>query len=464
MFVASFLARGVQWIMPVRSPSMARKFSIEQLEAQGNRKQQTAFAVLTLFVIAVLLSMHLLFTPVLGEPSKAIILILSAGVLLKIWEILWLRKQREGISTSQARTGTAISIVGIFILAAVLALLTRRDDPPYFVLLAIPILRCAYQFGLLATIATILAAIGTMFAWIIHYFNVHPPARPTEYLETGMIAVIFCLTGPLVWFLVNQVRQREATLYEKMIELETTREKLVAEEKLAAVGRLASGIAHEIRNPVAMIASSLATAAFPASDVREREEMFAIAAREARRLENLTMDFLIYARPSVPQRSLASISDIARHVADVTRMRAADRSVEVRLQAPEDVFADVDAAQIEGALLNLSLNALDATPAGGHIEVRLRGGEHTVYLDVENSGSAIPASNVTRVFEPFFTTKPGGTGLGLAIARGIAAAHGGNLWVSANTDGAVVFTMTAPRNDLESSAGEAEDGKGSDRR
>lgn len=462
--MASSLARGVQWIMPVRSHSMARKFSIEQLEAQGYRKQQTAFAVLILFVIAVLLSMHVLFTPLLGAPSKAVIFILSVGFLIKVWEILRLRKRQEGISASQARTETVISIVGIFVLAAVLAFLTRRDDPPYFVLLAIPILRCAYQFGLRATIATILAAIGMMFAWITHYFTMHPPARPTEYLQTAMIAVIFCLTGPLVWFLVKQLKQREAKLYEKMIELETTREKLVAEEKLAAIGRLASGVAHEIRNPVAMIASSLATAAFPASDVREREEMFAIAAREARRLENLTMDFLVYARPSVPQRSLASVSDIARHVADVTRMRAADRSIDVRLQAPEDVFADVDAAQIEGALLNLSLNALDATPAGGHIEVRLRGGEHAVYVDVENSGNAIPASNLTKIFEPFFTTKPGGTGLGLAIARGIATAHGGNLWVSTNMDGAVVFTMTVPRDALESSTGEAEDGKGSDRR
>jgi signal transduction histidine kinase len=96
--------------------------------------------------------------------------------------------------------------------------------------------------------------------------------------------------------------------------------------------------------------------------------------------------------------------------------------------------------------------------------VRLRGGEHAVYVDVENSGNAIPASNLTKIFEPFFTTKPGGTGLGLAIARGIAAAHGGNLWVSTNMDGAVVFTMTVPRDALESSTGEAEDGKGSDRR
>lgn len=419
---------------------------------------------MTLFVIAILLLLHTLFAPLLGEPSKAVILVLALGFLLKIWETMWLQGRRQGITAREAHLETAISIVGIFVLAVALAFFTDRDDAPYFVLLAIPILQCAYHCGLLATIATIVAAVGTMFAWIQHYFSIHPPARPTEYLETGMIAVIFCLTGPLVWFLINQLKEREAKLHEKVTELEAAREKLVSEEKLAAVGRFASGIAHEIRNPVAMIASSLATAAYPASDSREREEMFAIAAREVKRLESLTTDFLTYARPSAPQRSLMSIGDIVRHIADVTKMRAADRSIEVICQTGEETFAEIDGAQIEGALLNLSLNALDATPAGGRVKLQIRGDESMVYLDVENSGRAIPDLNLTRVFEPFFTTKPDGTGLGLAIARGIAVAHGGDLCVSDNRDGAVVFTITVPKSSLEAFSGEASHGKDSDNR
>jgi signal transduction histidine kinase len=416
--------------------------SIECIEAQALRKQQSAFCILTLFVIAVLLLLHALFAPLLGKPSEGVILILAFAFLAKVSEALWLQGNRGGISAKTARSETAISILGLFILAAVLALLTNRDDNPYFVLLAIPILQSAYNFGLLPTVATIVAAIGMMFAWIQHHFSIHPPARPTEYLETGMIAAIFCLTGPLTWFLVNQIREREANLYDKMIELETTREKLVAEEKLAAVGRFASGIAHEIRNPVAMISSSLATAAFPASVSDEREEMFAIAAREAKRLENLTTDFLTYARPSTPQRSAISISDVVRHIADVTRMRAADKSIEVTCQPDEEIFAEADGAQLEGALLNLSLNALDATPARGHVNLRSHCDGCTISLEVENSGKSIPDSHLARVFEPFFTTKPAGTGLGLAIARGVAVAHGGDLCVSSNRDGAVVFTMT----------------------
>ncbi|HEV2132793.1 MAG TPA: ATP-binding protein [Terracidiphilus sp.] len=298
-----------------------------------------------------------------------------------------------------------------------------------------------------------------MFAWIHHYFSIHPPMRPTEYLETGMIALIFCLTGPLTWFLVNQLKKHEAVLYEKMLELEATREKLLAEEKLAAVGRFASGIAHEIRNPVAMISSSLATAGLSACDSAERKEMFTIAAREARRLETLTTDFLTYARPSVPQRSAISISDIVRHIANVTRISAAERLIEVRCPLGEEVFAEADASQLEGALLNLSLNALDATHRGGYVELRTRSDEDTVYIEVEDSGKAIPHSYLERVFEPFFTTKAHGTGLGLAIARGIAVAHGGDISVTGNAAGAVVFTLTVTKESREEFRDEALHGK-----
>ena len=422
--------------------------SLERIEAHSLRRQQIAFSVLTLFVIAILLLLHALFARLLGEPSKAVILLLASSFLIKTWEVMWLQEQRDGLSPKLAQTETLVSIFGIFLLAAVLALLTNRDDTPYFVLLAIPILQCGYHFGLFPTLLTIAAAIGMMFAWVHHYFSLHPPARATEYLETGMIAAIFCFTGPLVWYLVHQLKERGIVLHDKMIELETTREKLVAEEKLAAVGRLASGVAHEIRNPVAMISSALSTASFPASDPREREEMYGIAAREARRLENLTTDFLTYARPSAPQRSPVSIAEIARHIADVAEMRAADRSIHVRCQAIEEgsAQADADAAQIEAALLNLALNALDATPPGGSVELRIRRGNSSLSVDVENSGNAIPEAYLPKVFEPFFTTKPDGTGLGLAIARGIALAHGGDLLLTGNRDGAVVFTMTLPVN------------------
>lgn len=413
----------------------------EQLEALAFRRQQIAFGVLTLFVIAVLLVMHTLFAPLLGEPNAAVILLLGAAFSAKMLEVIWLQGKRKGIAEKTARIETLVSIAGTFLFAFLLAYFTNRDDPPYFVLLAIPILQCAYHLRLTSTILTIVSAIGLMFAWTWHYFSIHPPPRPTEYLEIAMIAAIYSLMGLLVWYLVNQLRINEQRLYDNMKELESARERLISEEKLSAVGRFASSIAHEIRNPVAMITSSLATANNLSADGPEREEMFSIAGREARRLEKLTKDFLTYARPVRPKRVETSIVDILEHIVELTKMRAADRNLAVSYEIIGDTHAIIDQSQIEAALINLCLNAVDATPPGGRIEVRSRHERGHLFLEVQNSGPRIDAEKVKQVFEPFFTTKPGGTGLGLAIARGVALAHGGDLYLSTNEDGVVVFTL-----------------------
>ena len=407
------------------------------------RQQQSAFCILTLFVLALLLVLHTLFASILGEPSLWLILLLGLGFSLKVVELVWLQSLEIGLSERAAKIGTAVSMTGMFVLTALLAYLTNRDDSPYFVLLAIPILQCAYLFGLFATVLTITAADAMILFWLWHFFRLHPPARTTEYLEAGMISVLYILIGLLVWFLVNQLKSNQTMLSTSLIDLRATRERLVNEEKLAAVGRLASGIAHEIRNPVAMISSALTTASYPAATNEERQEMFAIAARESERLEHLTADFLTYARPSVPQLSTVDIKELLTYIGDVTKMHAARRSINVSSEPTSELPTEVDPSLVEGALLNLTLNAIDATPEHGTIHLRAKAaGEDMLCIDIQNSGPAIPASDLERIFEPFFTTKPTGTGLGLAIAKGIARAHGGDVWVSSNEDGCVTFSMT----------------------
>lgn len=418
--------------------------SLERIEGQAFKRQQIAFCILTLAVIAALLLLHTAFASLLGKPTTTVILLLASAFMAKLLEALWLWRHHEGISRRSVRLETMISAVGFFAMTGALAVYTNRDDVPYFVLLAIPILQCAYHLNLVSTMITIATAVGMIFAWAHRFFLLHPPARPTEYLELGMISVIYSVTGILVWFLVHQLTLKEARIYQQMEELDLAHETLAREEKLAAVGRLASGIAHEIRNPVAMIASSLETASYPYIDVKERDEMFTIAAREARRLEILTADFLTYARPSTPQRTSFTVVDILQHVATLTRLRAAEKEIEVSCGNWSDVCIDIDPSQIESALVNVSLNAIDATPDKGRIQFRTRVQDSSVLIEVENSGGRIPESTLVQIFEPFFTTKSAGTGLGLAIARGVARAHDGDLWVSRNQEGAVTFTMSLP--------------------
>ena len=117
----------------------------------------------------------------------------------------------------------------------------------------------------------------------------------------------------------------------------------------------------------------------------------------------------------------------------------------MRVEVQEPLSAQIDPAQIQQALLNLVMNAVDASPPAGTVVLRTgRNGDEWVHIGVENHGSAISTEDLPRIFEPFFTTKSKGTGLGLAIARNIARAHGGDLVVATNGPQQVCFHMILP--------------------
>jgi signal transduction histidine kinase len=272
--------------------------------------------------------------------------------------------------------------------------------------------------------------------------------------------------GVLVWLLVNNLREREARFVRNREELERTRERLLSEEKLAAVGRLSRAIAHEIRNPVAMIASSLATAARAGHDETERKEMFEIASREAARLERLTSDFMVYARPRPPQIDHANVADMLKYVASVARAHAANEGVAIDVNAAPDLEGDFDAGQVQQALLNLVLNAIDACHRGDSVILKAHvDGDAAIRIDVIDPAGPIPEDTVGRIFEPLFTTKQGGNGLGLAIARNIVRAHGGDIVLRVNEPKLVCFSIEIPAHPIQLNRADGNhDGQDIDRR
>jgi len=405
------------------------------------KRQESIFVIINLILLAGLLILHAFFSSYWGPPTRLQVVILACGFALKSGEWFWLRKLKKKPSPTALVLLTWASILLNLTLAVLLAGLTDHEDSPYFILTVVPILEAAFRFHLVTVIGVVSLAIFYNLICVWLFFHRHPPADVGEYFETGMTGMIFLIVGVLVWRLVNDLRDKERRLSQNLAELEAAKEKLLQEEKLAAVGRLSSAIAHEIRNPVAMISSSLATAKRLSGP--EREEMFAIASDESNRLVTLTTEFLAYARPRPPRLTATSVADTIAYVADASRAHARQKGIHFEIETAT-VTAELDSGQVHQALLNLIMNAVDAAPSGSTVFLRSQVHDHSISIDVENRGPQIPETELARIFEPFFTTKPQGSGLGLPIARNIARAHGGDLVVRANRPDQVCFTFTVP--------------------
>ena len=254
------------------------------------RRQELLFALLNLLLIGALLALQAFSRFVRGRPAASVVWVLAVGLVVQAVHLTWLNWRTAPLSLPKRKVFTFWSLGFNSALAFVLTFITIKGDTAYYALMLLPVLEAAFRLGLGATIAVVVLA---DFICFLGAYGM----KFGEYIEAGALSVIYTVMGVLVWLLVNNLREREARFVRNLEELERTRQRLLSEEKLAAVGRLSRAIAHEIRNPVAMIASSLATAARAGQDEAERKEMFAIAAKEAARLERLTTDFLVYARP-----------------------------------------------------------------------------------------------------------------------------------------------------------------------
>jgi signal transduction histidine kinase len=423
--------------------NLIRESSLLAPDFRSFRRQELFFVSLNLFLLAALLLVDILFFSYFGTPPPALLVVLVAGFLANAAELILLRGKKF-LSADRMVALTWGMIALNMAIAFALASLSYRYGIQYFALMIAPILQAAFRLSLGATLVTITSSASLVFFWVWNYFRLHPPQALSEYIEAGTISLIFAIAGLLVWILVNHLRSKQTDLAGSLIELEAAKEKLLIEEKLAAVGRFSTAIAHEIRNPVAMISSALTTAFSRPVDSAESQEMFEIAAKEASRLEKLTTDFLAYARPRSPAKERGDIADSIGYIADVCRPRATERAVAIRTETPEGLWADIDGGQLQQALLNLAMNAIEASPSAAAVVLRGRRDNDRIRIEIENSHGPIPADAVGCIFEPFFTTKPAGTGLGLAIAHSIVLAHGGELVLSRNEPDLVQFSIVLP--------------------
>jgi two-component system NtrC family sensor kinase len=229
-------------------------------------------------------------------------------------------------------------------------------------------------------------------------------------------------------------------------ELRAQGEALLRSERLAAIGRIAAQITHEIRNPLSSISLNAEELGERAPETRELCDAIV---REVDRLTAITEDYLRFARLPKPQLQRADLNDTVRDLVEFVRPELDAAGVEVTLSlAPELPRVLADVAQLRQLLLNLLRNAREAMASGGALSVTTRGGENAVEVEVRDSGPGIPEERLARIFDPFFTTKERGTGLGLAMAQEIAQEHAGQLSCESVPGQGTAFTLRLPASPL----------------
>ena len=320
----------------------------------------------------------------------------------------------------------------------------------------IPIILAAFSCGLRGGL---LLAVVVAVAYGPHAFTHLMHMDPAHTLEKVLELVLYLVVGGVSGLLVDRERHRQHQLFETAGMLRTaleeqrrTTDQLIRAGRLAALGELVAGIAHEIKNPLHSLrgTAEVVDQDIPADSPRRR--MWELHTREIDRLKRVADRFLSFARPSLPESRAIDLHQTVKQTAELVRAQARQQGIEVVVEPPDSdgIMVQADPQQLTQVLLNIAINGIQAM-AGKTGTLRFcqaserRGDKSYAVVEVSNSGPPIPKEDRERIFDPFFTSKAEGVGLGLSVASRIMEQHGGFIRVR-NVGGhsGVVFAVYLP--------------------
>ena len=311
-----------------------------------------------------------------------------------------------------------------------------------------PIVMGAYWFGVTGGVVTAAAAALAYFPHIQHTWGQNEPYAASQYVEL----VIFPCAGVLVGALADrqrmltaQFRQAAESLEAANHELRTSQEHLRRADRLSALGEIAAGLAHEIRNPLAGIKGAIEIVGSRVPAGTPEAEFTGIATTELRRLDDLVGEFLAYARPRDPEFRVACVDDVIEHVMMLLRPEAERAGVTFACDGALNDHVRMDPEQIQQVLFNVALNGIQASPAGGTLRISTSLTGESATIAIADQGPGIPDDQRERLFDPFFTTKVNGTGLGLAVSQRIIHAHGGRITFAPGAPTGTTVHVVLPR-------------------
>lgn len=310
----------------------------------------------------------------------------------------------------------------------------------------LPIIAAALQYGFRGGLATALLAAAAFTPYIV--LSNRWDRHLYESVEIASFIAVATLTGVLT----DRERRQKAELHESSqklasvyAKLQTNFEGMKRAERLSAIGQLSAGLAHEIRNPLASIAGAASILQRTGPSDSRYERCLTIITYECERLNRLLTNFLNFAGPRSPvfqrvniHRTIDNVMNLADHAME--RSNIAVR----KHMSPNPLNLDCDPEQLEQVLLNLVINALQASPPGSDVVVSAEEIDNKVAIRVMDHGSGVQPEHIDRLFDPFFTTKETGTGLGLPVAHQIVGQMGGELIATSNPDGGMTFAVILP--------------------
>ena len=329
-----------------------------------------------------------------------------------------------------------------------------------FILLQIPIVWWSFQNGmtfeawrryLIFSIVSALIPNLLLVLIVVRTFS-----RPLQRITVAAVRVIkgeygteadLRKSNDEIGLLADSFNEMSRKMADDIEQLQKLNEQLIRTEKLAAMGTLSAGVAHEVNNPLASISSLIQMMQSKKDIDDDTKEKLKLILTQIERITQVTRDMMDFARARPAAKSLVNINDL---ITKSLRLASFDKSFQ-RLNLINNfennlpfVFADFD--QLQQVFLNLLLNARDAMPEGGELKIRTKQTDGKVLIEIADSGTGIEEKNIKKIFDPFFTTKSTGkgTGLGLAVCYGIVTAHGGKIDVSANNGKGTLFLIYLP--------------------
>jgi len=228
-------------------------------------------------------------------------------------------------------------------------------------------------------------------------------------------------------------------------ELEIKNRELARKNRLADLGQMASHVAHEVRNNLVPVTLYLSLLRRRVADDAECGRILDKVASGFTALDATVNDLLHFTSDRDPQLQTFALAPLADDVFAALAPQLAAQGIRASSHVDEDLILTADRHMLRRAVLNLVLNAVDAMPSGGGIEIRATADHGTVELEVADTGSGLSEQTLARAFEPFFTTKSGGTGLGLAIVYRVAEVHCGEVTAANRPAGGASFTLRIPQ-------------------